>query len=138
MIIDSHCHLISSRYEKPIHEIIDICEASNISLLLNIATKEKEFNEILSLSNKYKQIYNSVGIQPHETENLNKDIFIKIDDIIKNIAIFIHPIMPDVSIKILQIMGISETKLLFENMKAINLHGNKLSRVNHLFNRIQS
>ena len=48
MIIDSHCHLISSRYEKPIHEIIDICEASNISLLLNIATKEKEFNEILN------------------------------------------------------------------------------------------
>ena len=46
--------------------------------------------------------------------------------------------MPDVSIKILQIMGISETKLLFENMKAINLHGNKLSRVNHLFKRIQS
>ena len=84
MIIDSHCHLISSRYEKPINEIIDICEASNISLLLNIATKEKEFNEILSLSNKYKQIYNSVGIHPHETENLNKDIFIKIDDIIKN------------------------------------------------------
>ena len=84
MIIDSHCHLISSRYEKPIHEIIDICEASNISLLLNIATKEKEFNEILSLSNKYKQIYNSVGIHPHETENLNKNIFIKIDNIIKN------------------------------------------------------
>ena len=84
MIIDSHCHLISSRYEKPIHEIIDICEASNISLLLNIATKEKEFNEILSLSNKYKQIYNSVGIHPHETENLNKNIFIKINDIIKN------------------------------------------------------
>ena len=44
MIIDSHCHLISSRYEKPINEIIDICEASNISLLLNIATKEKEFS----------------------------------------------------------------------------------------------
>ena len=84
MIIDSHCHLISSRYEKPINEIIDICEASNISLLLNIATKEKEFNEILSLSNKYKQIYNSVGIHPHETDGLGKDIFSKINDIIKN------------------------------------------------------
>ena len=59
-------------------------------------------------------------------------------DQIKNIAIFIHPIMPDASIKILQIMGISETKLLFENMKAINLYGNKLSKVNHLFNRVQS
>ena len=46
--------------------------------------------------------------------------------------------MPDTSIKILEIIGISEAKLLFENMKAINLHGNKLSRVNHLFKRVQS
>ena len=53
-------------------------------------------------------------------------------DQIKNIAIFIHPIMPDASIKILQIIGISETTLLFEDMKAINLYGNKLSKVNHL------
>ncbi len=84
MIIDSHCHLISSRYEKPIHEIINICKASNISLLLNITTKEQEFDEILNLSNEYKQIYNSVGIHPHETENLNTNIFDKIDEIIRN------------------------------------------------------
>ena len=83
MIIDSHCHLISSRYEKPIHEIIDTCVSCNIGLLLNISTKENEFNEILSLSKKYKQIYNSIGIHPHETENLDMGIFSKIDDLIK-------------------------------------------------------
>ena len=83
MIIDSHCHIIESRYEKPISEIIDICEAGNIDLLLNIATKEPEFNEILSISEKYKQIYNSVGIHPHETKNLDQNVFSKIDEIIK-------------------------------------------------------
>ena len=83
MIIDSHCHLISSRYEKPIDEIFDICKASNIGLLLNITTKEKEFDEILNLSKKFKQIYNSIGIHPHETKNLDKNIFNKIDDVIK-------------------------------------------------------
>ena len=84
MIIDSHCHLISSRYEKPIHEIINICKACNISILLNITTKEQEFEEILKLSNEYKQIYNSVGIHPHETENLDTSIFGKIDEIIRS------------------------------------------------------
>ena len=83
MIIDSHCHLIESRFEKPINEIIDICEASKIDLLLNIATKEHEFNEILKISNKYKQIYNSVGVHPHETKNLNQNVFSKINEIIK-------------------------------------------------------
>ena len=83
MIIDSHCHLLESRFEKPINDIIDICEASKIKLLLNIATKEHEFNEILSISKKYKQIYNSVGIHPHETENLNPIVFSKINEIIE-------------------------------------------------------
>ena len=83
MIIDSHCHLISSRYEESIHEIIKICTASNIGLLLNITTKEMEFDEILDLSKKYKQIYNSIGIHPHETENLNTNTFNKIEDVIQ-------------------------------------------------------
>ena len=83
MIIDSHCHLLSSRYEKPINEIIDICNDSNISILLNIATKEKEFDEILNLSREYKQIFNSIGIHPHETNDLDPNIFYKMKDTIK-------------------------------------------------------
>tara|TARA_Y100000816_G_scaffold74110_1_gene49997 strand:+ start:381 stop:1163 length:783 start_codon:yes stop_codon:yes gene_type:complete len=82
MIIDSHCHLISSRYKEPINKIIDICEANNISLLLNIATKETEFDEILNLSSRYEQIYNSIGIHPHETGELDASIFKKIADTI--------------------------------------------------------
>ena len=46
--------------------------------------------------------------------------------------------MPLTSSKILEIMSVSETELSFEKMKSINLYGNKLSNVNHLFNRIQS
>ncbi len=82
MIIDSHCHLLASRYEIPVNELIEICIAENVSLLLNIATKESEFKEILDISDKYKRIYNSVGIHPHETEGLDQDIFDKINKII--------------------------------------------------------
>ena len=54
MIIDSHCHLLASRYDMPIYEVIENCFAENIGLLLNIATKESEFHEILDISRKYK------------------------------------------------------------------------------------
>ena len=80
--------------------------------------------------------------KPWELEKNDNEKFLNVLAVtvnhIKNIAIFIQPIMPDASIKILQILGIFESKLLFENMNAINLYGNKLSRVNHLFNRVQS
>ena len=82
MIIDSHCHLLASRYDIPVNEVIENCIAENISLLLNIATKESEFNEILDISRKYKQIYNSVGIHPHETEHLDQGIFDRISNVI--------------------------------------------------------
>tara|TARA_A100001015_G_scaffold287225_1_gene356768 strand:+ start:181 stop:666 length:486 start_codon:yes stop_codon:yes gene_type:complete len=52
MIIDSHCHLLAGRYDVPVNEVIESCFAENISLLLNIATKESEFNEILDISRK--------------------------------------------------------------------------------------
>ena len=82
MIIDSHCHLLASRYDIPVNEVIENCFAENISLLLNIATKESEFNEILDISRKYKRIYNSVGIHPHETEHLDPGIFDRINKVI--------------------------------------------------------
>ena len=82
MIIDSHCHLLASRYDMPVNEVIENCFAENISLLLNIATKESEFNEILEISRKYKRIYNSVGIHPHETEHLDPGIYDRINKVI--------------------------------------------------------
>ncbi len=82
MIIDSHCHLLASRYEIPVNEVIENCFAENIGLLLNIATKESEFNEILEISRKYKRIYNSVGIHPHETEHLDPGIYDRINKVI--------------------------------------------------------
>ena len=82
MIIDSHCHLLAGRYNVPVDEVIESCLAENISLLLNIATKESEFSEILDISRKYKRIYNSVGIHPHETEQLDPGIFERINKVI--------------------------------------------------------
>ena len=79
--------------------------------------------------------------KPWELEKSDKQKFLNVlaltADQIKNIAIFINPIMPHTSSKILETMSIDESELLFENMKMINVYGNKLSNVNHLFTRIQ-
>ena len=87
--------------------------------------------------NKYFNDNKPWELEQNDNEKFLNVLAVTVDQI-KNIAIFIHPIMPDTSVKILQIMGISEIKLLFENMKVIDLYGNKLSKVSHLFNRVQS
>ena len=79
--------------------------------------------------------------KPWELEKNNKEKFLNVLAVtanqIKNIALFINPIMPQTSIKILETMNVSENKLLFDKIESINISGNKLTKVNHLFDRIQ-
>ena len=84
MIIDSHCHLISNKYESNVNELIRDAQNNNVQLLLNISTKKQEFNEIIKLSKNNTCVYNSIGIHPHETSNIEKSVYTDIENIIKN------------------------------------------------------
>ena len=71
MIIDSHCHLLHSKSEKKIPDIISDAKLSDVQVLLNISTHPKEFDEIIAVSNKYENIYSSIGIHPHSASLIN-------------------------------------------------------------------
>ena len=47
MIIDSHCHLLHSKSEKMIPEIISDAKLNDVQALLNISTHPDEFDKIL-------------------------------------------------------------------------------------------
>tara|TARA_Y100000816_G_C26009772_1_gene527884 strand:+ start:306 stop:1082 length:777 start_codon:yes stop_codon:yes gene_type:complete len=78
MIIDSHCHLLHEKYNVPIHTIIENARSNGVKQLLNISTREEEFSKCIELSKNYKDIFCSLGVHPHETNNLNDFVFKKI------------------------------------------------------------
>ena len=78
MIVDSHCHLIHERNTLSINEIIDNAKNNNICRLLNISTNKDDFEQCIKLSETYKEIYTSIGIHPHESNQMNKYIYEKI------------------------------------------------------------
>ena len=78
MIIDSHCHLIHEKNLISVEEIIYNASKNNVKSFLNIATKSEEFDKSIELSEKYKCIYTSIGIHPHEASQMNDDIYNKI------------------------------------------------------------
>tara|TARA_Y100000768_G_scaffold342429_1_gene287529 strand:+ start:832 stop:1611 length:780 start_codon:yes stop_codon:yes gene_type:complete len=80
MIVDSHCHLIHEKNLISVEEIIHNASKNNVSSFLNIATKYEEFDKSIELSEKYKCIYTSIGIHPHEAYQMNDDIYNKIID----------------------------------------------------------
>ena len=78
MIVDSHCHLIHERNTLSINEIIDNAKNNNVCRLLNISTNKDDFKQCIKLSEKYKDVYTSIGIHPHESNQMNEYIYEKI------------------------------------------------------------
>jgi len=80
-MIDSHCHLDHSPLYEKLDEIVNRAEISGVRCLLTICTNLKSFEMIKRIILKYKNIYGSIGIHPHETKdhiNVDKNMLISL------------------------------------------------------------
>ena len=68
-MIDSHCHLDHSPLYEKLEEIVNRAELSGVVCLLTISTSLKSFEIVKKIILKYKNIYGSIGIHPHETKD---------------------------------------------------------------------
>ena len=66
MIVDSHCHLLHHKNDHNVDTLIKNANENGVNKLLNISTKEDEFEKVIDLSKKYDNVYCSLGIHPHE------------------------------------------------------------------------
>ena len=96
MIIDSHCHLDYSNLFNQLDDIVKRAERNQVNYFLTICTTLESFKRIIIIVEKYKNIYGTFGIHPHETKD-----FTNVD------AKFIL----DVKNKHKKIIGIGETGL---------------------------
>ena len=80
-IIDSHCHLNFPQFKGKLDEIVKRALDNGVSRMLTISTKLNEISELESISKSYSEVYNSVGVHPHECKNY-KDL--SLNDLIKH------------------------------------------------------
>ncbi|MAJ22733.1 MAG: hydrolase TatD [Candidatus Pelagibacter sp. TMED64] len=73
MIIDSHCHLDFPELYNDLHNVISRADLAEVKYLLTISTKVETFEKIKLIISKYKNIFGTFGIHPHEAKN-HKDI----------------------------------------------------------------
>ena len=69
MIIDSHCHLDYLNLYSELDDVVKRAEDNNVKYLLTICTTLKSYEIIKLIINKYKNIYGTFGIHPHETKD---------------------------------------------------------------------
>ena len=73
MIIDSHCHLDYPVLYDQLDDVIKRADEQHVKFLLTICTTLESFEKIRLIVDKYKNIYGTFGIHPHETKNF-KDL----------------------------------------------------------------
>ncbi|WP_295444031.1 TatD family hydrolase [Sphingorhabdus sp. EL138] len=68
MFVDSHCHLNYKGLIEREADILARARDSGVTAMLNISTREREWDEVICLAEQEKDVWASVGIHPHEAD----------------------------------------------------------------------
>ena len=69
MIIDSHCHLDYEPISNEIDNVIKRAIEEGVKYFLTISVKDMNFNNILKITDQFKEVYGTYGIHPHEAKD---------------------------------------------------------------------
>lgn len=67
-LADSHCHLNYKGLAEQQGEVIARARDSGVAAMLNIATRESEWDDVLAVAEREADVWATVGIHPHEAD----------------------------------------------------------------------
>jgi len=68
MLADSHCHLNYKGLAEQQQVILERARARGVTAMLNIATRESEWDAVLETAEREPDVWATVGIHPHEAD----------------------------------------------------------------------
>ena len=71
-MIDTHCHLYDKKLYNQLDEIVENAKNNNIQKMICIGDRLSTSDQSIQISEKYNNIYASVGIHPHEAKDASK------------------------------------------------------------------
>lgn len=66
MLVDSHCHLNYKGLVEDQHAVLERARTSGVTAMLNIATRESEWEAVLATAEAHPDVWATVGIHPHD------------------------------------------------------------------------
>ena len=68
MLVDSHCHLNYKGLAEQQGEVLARAREKGVTAMLNIATRESEWDDVLAAAEANPDVWASVGIHPHDAD----------------------------------------------------------------------
>jgi TatD DNase family protein len=67
-LADSHCHLIYKGLGEQQPEVLARARDAGVVAMLNISTRENEWDDVIAVAERETDVWASVGIHPHEAD----------------------------------------------------------------------
>ena len=68
MFVDSHCHLDYDGLREQQADVLERARSRDVTAMLNISTREREWDAVLATAEREPDVWASVGIHPHEAD----------------------------------------------------------------------
>ena len=69
MLADSHCHLNYKGLAEDQAAMLERARARGVTAMLNIATRESEWDAVLATAEREPDVWATIGIHPHEADD---------------------------------------------------------------------
>ena len=69
-LIDTHAHIYNEDYSYQIDEVIKTAVANGVDKIISIGVDLKSSEQCIKLSEKYKEVFATCGIHPHESDKV--------------------------------------------------------------------
>jgi len=72
-VIDTHCHLNDPKFDMDLEEVISRAFDSGVKAMVVVGYDIKSSRKAVEISQKYRNIYATVGLHPYEAENFKEN-----------------------------------------------------------------
>ena len=84
MIVDTHCHLYFEELNKDLDGVLSRANELGVNTFICVGTNINDSHESLTLAQKYKNIYATAGIHPHDSKDADEDDLQKLRKLLDN------------------------------------------------------
>jgi TatD DNase family protein len=67
-LVDSHCHLNYEGLAERQDEVLASARERGVTTFLNISTRQREWNDVISVAEQNPDVWATVGVHPHEAD----------------------------------------------------------------------
>jgi TatD DNase family protein len=84
ILVDSHAHLDMPQFDSDIDDVVERAEKEGVPYIITVASDIESNAKGLKISKRFKNVYATVGIHPHDVKETDKGIYDELQTLAKD------------------------------------------------------